>query len=201
MIAAEEVHMLCRDMKDIYLSEVIVRNVKSDLERYEPSLENERWVKRRMRAHFEAYMHANREMGAAGADMIWSLICTEVLLRSCKDIVAFRSQPLKPGVPLDQATVENNLKILANLKITWCEFFKPIGVEAWEQLKMLESNSSLEKCLKRQILEREEELVQFYCSEVSAERAEEWFAGMPQLVLFFVQSSGSACEPQLKKRK
>ena len=201
MSDAEEVDMFRRDMKDIYLSEVIVRNVKSDLERYEPSLENKSWVKRSMRLHYEAYMHANREMGAAGADTIWSLICTEVLLRSCRDIVAFRSQPLKPGVPLDQATVENNLKILANLKITWCEFFKPIGVEAWEQLKMLESNSTLEKCLKRQILKREEELVQFYCSEVSAERAEEWFAGMPQLVFFFVQSSGSACEPQLKKRK
>ena len=32
-----------RDMKAIYLSEVIVRNVKSDLERYEPSLKNNRW--------------------------------------------------------------------------------------------------------------------------------------------------------------
>ena len=150
-----------------------------------------------MRAHFEAFIHANREVGAVGADMIWSLICTEVLLRSCRDIVAFRSEPLKPGEPVNQATVENNLKILANLKINWCEFFKPIGEEAWEQLKMLESNSSLEKCLKSQILEREEELVQFSCSEVSAERPEEWFAGMPQQK--FVKSSGSACEPQLKK--
>ncbi len=167
-----------------------------------------------MRTHFEAFMYAQRDesglmpsmippwkVGAGDAEMIWSLICTEVLLRSCRDIVAFRSQPLKPGRPVDQATVEKNLKILANLKINWCEFFKPIGEEAWEQMKMLESNSSLEKCLKRQILEREEELVQFYCSEVSAERAEEWFAGMPQLVQKFVKSSGSACEPPLKKRK
>ncbi len=32
-----------RSMKAMYLSEVIVRNVKSDLEKYEPSLENTWW--------------------------------------------------------------------------------------------------------------------------------------------------------------
>jgi len=111
-------YMERRDMKANYLSEDIVRQVKTDLEKYEPSLKNTRWVKRRMRAHFEAFIHANREVGAAGAYMIWSLICIEVLLRSCRDIVAFRSQPLKPGEQVDQATVENNLKILANMKIT-----------------------------------------------------------------------------------
>ena len=32
-----------QDLKFIYLSEVVVRNVKSDLERYDPSLKNNRW--------------------------------------------------------------------------------------------------------------------------------------------------------------
>ena len=183
-------------------AEDIVRQVKSDLENYEPWLENKNWLKRRMRFLFDAFTHVHRDAAAADMIWIWRLICTEVLLRSCRDIVAFRSQALKPGVPLDQATVENNVKILANLKITWCEFFKPIGVEAWEQMKMMLPHSSLERCLKRQILEREEELVQFYCSEVSAERAAEWFAGMPHLVHFFLKkSSGSAGEPRLKKLK
>ncbi len=124
-----------------------------------------------------------------------------MVLRSCRDIVAFRSQPLKPGQRVNQATVEKHLKILPNLKITWCEFFKPIGEEAWEEMNMMESSSSLEKCLKSQILEREEELVQYSRSEVSAERAEEVFAGMPQLVQKFVKSSASACESQLREDK
>ena len=153
-----------------------------------------------MRAHYEAFIHAHREVGAGGAELIWSLICTEVVLRSCRDIVAFRSQPLKPGQRVNPATGEKNLKILANLKITWCEFFKPIGEEAWEEMNMMESSSALEKCLKSQILEREEELLQYSISEVSAERAEEVFAGMPHLVQKLVKkSSSSAGEPAVKK--
>ena len=161
-----------------------------------------------MRCHFDAfYFAAQREAGAGSAEMLWSLICTEVMLRSCRDIVAFRSQPLKPGVPLDPATVEKHMKILTNLKIDWCEVFMPIGEKAWEQMKMLESNITLEKCLKRRILEREDELVRFaelvqFCSEVPAERAEEWFVGMPPLVQKLVKNShGSAGEPPLKKHK
>ena len=43
--------------------------------------------------------------------------------------------------------------------------------------------------------------MQYSRSEVSAERAEEVFAGMPQLVQKFVKSSASACEPQLREDK
>ena len=184
------------------VAEALIRQAKYDLENYDPDLEHKRRLKRRMKFLFDAFTQVIN-VGAADSHLIWSLLCTDVLLRSCRDIVAFRSQDLKHGVPLDHpATVENNLMILANLKIDWCEFFKPIGVETFEQLKRMEPNSFLESCLKRQILEREQELVQFYCSEVSAERVEEWFAGMPQLVQHFVKkSSGSAGEPRLKKLK
>ena len=183
------------------VAEDFIRQVKSFLENYEPQLENKNWLKRRMRFLLETFTQEHSDAAALDTIWIWRLICTEVLLRACRDIVAFRSQALNPGVPLDPATVENNVKILANLQITWCDVFKPLGVEAWEQLEMTEPNSSLESYLKRQILEQGEELVQF-CSEVPAERAEEWFVGMPPLVQKLVKNShGSAVEPPLKKHK
>ena len=195
-------YMERRDMKANYLSEDIVRQVRNDVQNYNPSCSNQMWMQRRMRDHYEAFIHAHREVGAAGAGLIWALICTEVVLRACRDIVAFRSQPLKPGQKVNQKTVEKHLKILPNLKITWCDFFKPIGEEEWEKMNMMRSSSSLEKCLKSQILEREDELAQYArsMSEVSAERAEEVFAGMPHLVQKLVKkSSSSAGEPAVKK--
>ena len=171
------------------VAEDFIRQVKSFLENYEPQLENKNWLKRRMRFLLETFTQEHSDAAALDTIWIWRLICTEVLLRACRDIVAFRSQALNPGVPLDPATVENNVKILANLQITWCDVFKPLGVEAWEQLEMTAPNSSLERYLKRQLLRREVELVRFAERgglQTSSVRAAEWFAGMPQLVQHFV---------------
>ena len=53
-----------------------------------------RWFSRRLRSHFEDWMRSNEGLGdqdEAALQKIWSLVCTEVVMRRCRDIVMTRT--------------------------------------------------------------------------------------------------------------
>ena len=69
------------------VAEAFVREAKYDLENYDPAFENKRWLKRRMWFLFDAFTEVYKEIDAADSHMVWSLLCTDALLRSCRNIV------------------------------------------------------------------------------------------------------------------
>ena len=87
-------YMERRQMRQGFGSGEICRIMGQEIEAYEATYENRRWLQRRMRDHFDAWMKANEGLGDHMKERlrkIWSLVCTEVLPRACRDIAAERS--------------------------------------------------------------------------------------------------------------
>ena len=140
------------------------------------------------------------------------MVCTEAMLLSCRDIVAWRVNLLKNGQTLDAETEEWHMQILNNTKITWMpDYWSPIALadQEWQDaMQSMESMGGLWTCMKDQVLEREEELVEFAAWADTDERKDKLFAGMPKLVQSWankhasdMKAASSAEDAQVKKAK
>ena len=189
-------YMERRQMCQGYGSGDICRIMRQDIEAYEATCGNRRWLQRRMRDHFEAWMKANEGLGDHMKERlrkIWSLVCTEVLLRACRDIAAERSACPEDGEQLKQdGEHKKRTRILKNLQIEWCEFWSPVKVEDWSDVEDMICQHYVEICLQSQLKERMEEFQEYAAKAGDAGNVDYVFMGMPELVKSFVRSSCSS---------
>jgi hypothetical protein len=188
-----------RLMRENYGTGDATRQLGQDMEAYEPFFGNRRWLQRRLRSHFEDWMKAadTTFTGMQGTirqrlKMIWSMVCSEVQLRACRDIVASRANAAENGVQQKGEKVAKQMKILANLKIGWCTFWKPVKEQDWHDMENLVPEHYLELCLQSQLVERKEELQEIADNAKTDADKEALFVGMPDLVKSFVKMSGSS---------
>ena len=186
-----------RQMKENYSSGDTTRQVRSDVEAYDPKQENPRWLKRRLRSHFEDWMKANEGLADHSKKTlkeIWSLVCTEVQLRSCRDIAASRAARIKSGEDTTAEEQKWEMWTLENLQIqVGGVFWRPLQKHEWQDiLDMSGEQHYLEISLGDQLVEREEELKAFSSAAKNTTEMETIFAGMPELVKSFIESSGSS---------
>ena len=121
---------------------------------------------------------------------IWSFVCGEALLRTCRDVVVERVEYVKQGKKMEDARVVEINRTLNNLKIDWCSFWEPVDVESWSDVEEMILQHYLEHCLQDQLLERRDELVEN--AEQYPAAKEFLFEGMPEVVLKFVKGAGSS---------
>jgi len=172
----------------------ICRQVSQDVCSYEESCGNQLWLQRRLRDHYEAWMKANGGIADLKKKLVclWSMVCTEVLLRNCRDIVAKRWSFMEAGETMPQEKFSKHLKILRNLAIDFSSFWSPMDEEAWGHLEALEPEHYMETCLKSQLLERKLELVEYFQKAGDYVSIERMLVGMPELVKSFWQASQSS---------
>ena len=190
-------YMEKRQMKENYSSGDTTRQVRADVEAYDPKQENPRWLKRRLRVHFEDWMKANEGLADHSKKTlkeIWSLVCTEVQLRSCRDIAASRAARAQKGKATTAEVQQMEMWILENLQIqVGGMFWSPLQKDEWQDVMSMSGEQHyVEICLADQLVEREEELKTFASEANNATEMETIFAGMPELVKSFIQSSGSS---------
>ena len=130
---------------------------------------------------------------------IWSLVCTEVQLRSCRDIAASRAARTHAGTDTTAEEQQKEMWILENLQVkVGGIFWRTLNEDEWQDLKSMMSGGEqhyLEISLGDQLLERQEELQDFASEANNATEMETIFAGMPELVKSFIKFSGSADGP------
>jgi hypothetical protein len=185
-----------RMMKQSYGTADICRQVCGDIGSYEAKQENRMWLCRRMRDHFEGWMKANEGLGDSEKmklKKIWSLVCTEVMLRACRDIVAARSYHMEAGETMEPSKQVEHCRMLENLQISWCTFWCCVQEGAgWEDVENLVCSHYVEVCLQDQLVERKEELKDYAANVKKPCSLDVLFAGMPALVWSFVQKPGSS---------
>ena len=125
---------------------------------------------------------------------IWSLVCTEVQLRSRRDIAASRAARAEKGKATTVQVQQKEMWILENLQIqVGGMFWSPLKKDEWQDIMGMSGEQHyVEICLGDQLMEREEELKAFASEANNATEMETIFAGMPELVKSFIQSSGSS---------
>ena len=186
-----------RQMKENYSSGDTTRQVRADVEAYDSKQNNPKWLKRRLRAHFEDWMKANEGLADHSKKTlkeIWSLVCTEVQLRSCRDVAASRAARAEKGKATTVQVQQKEMWILENLQIqVGGMFWSPLKKDEWQDIMGMSGEQHyVEICLGDQLMEREEELKAFASEANNATEMETIFAGMPELVKSFIQSSGSS---------
>ena len=140
------------------------------------------------------------------------MVCTEAMLMSCRDVVAWRVNLLKNGQTLDAKTEEWHMQIMNNMKTAWMpDYWRPVSLadQEWQDaMQSMESMGGLWMCMKDQVLEREEELVESAAWADTEERKDKLFAGMPKLVQSWankhasdMKAANSAEDAQVKKAK
>jgi hypothetical protein len=190
-------YMEKRQMKENYSSGDTTRQVRADVEAYDSKQNNPKWLKRRLRAHFEDWKKANEGLADHSKKTlkeIWSLVCTEVQLRSCRDIAASRAARAEKGKATTVQVQQKEMWILENLQIqVGGMFWSPLKKDEWQDIMGMSGEQHyVEICLGDQLMEREEELKAFASEANNATEMETIFAGMPELVKSFIQSSGSS---------
>ena len=152
-----------------------------------------------MRAHFEGYMNAAQMFGkdrnGGFLKNVWSMVCSEVQLRFCRDVVAGRLMSVESGEKQAPEKIAKDVKLLGNLKIQWCGFWSPLNEESWNEMAQLEGCEShfLEMCLVDQLLERKVELQEMADKAKDEEQKTVLFENMPDLVWSWLQKkSGSS---------
>ena len=90
--------------------------------------------------------------------------------------------------------IAKDVKILHNLKISWCSFWNPITAEGWNELEQWEEvpNHFLEMCLLDQLKERQTEFKEFAEKAYSEEHKEILFDGMPEIVKKWLEKTASS---------
>jgi hypothetical protein len=146
-----------------------------------------------LRSFFEKWMKANEGLGDSkklGLKHIWSLVCLEVLLRICRDVVFERVHHVQTGELMEAERVLEINRALNNLKINWSPFWEPLGVADWHEVEVMDCEHYVQHCLQDQLLERRDELIQYADQNLAVK--EHLFEGMPDLVLSFVKGGGSS---------
>ena len=185
------------------------RLVMQDMEAFCMKLAGEKnagvmWLTRRLREHFSNWC-SKQDAACTG---LWSLVCSEVQLRYCRDCLAERHAAImQKGLEIQQNGLQvieesyifavkmasaHQVKVLQNLCRT-VEFWTPLQPEEFEA-ETLEawvdaSSPWLEKVMKSQLLERKEELMNMFqeiFGEAGMEKMQsdggEWLCGdMPQI--------------------
>ena len=179
----------------------ICRQISQDMEAYEDYFGNRLWISRRLREHYEAWMKASGGLGGSSMTKrlanLWSMVCTEVLLRNCRDIVGKRWSCHEGGKAMAPERQKQHMKILKNLTMEFCSFWSPLDKEGWGFVEALEPEHYMETCLKSQLLERKIEL-QDYAEKVGDVVKETLFVGMPELVKSFMEKSQSSGDKKVK---
>ena len=173
-----------------YSSADICRAMRRDIEEYEDSDESslgEKIVKfkRRMRDHFEAWMKSREVICCHSIQQrvtfVWSIVCSQVMLQSCTDIVASRALALHSKKPLEPQKVEKDNKILQNVQINWCRFWIPLHI-SWRSVENLKCDNFMLMVLQNDLLDMRDMIV-FQAGKLqSNEEFDKIFAGMPILV-------------------
>ena len=68
---------------------MLARLLDADMEAFDEERGVKTWLERRLRAQFEAYFKSNA-VTSESIQSLWSLICTEVVLRKCRDYLMER---------------------------------------------------------------------------------------------------------------
>ena len=72
------------------------RTVGQDVVEFNADKGEPTWLERRLRDHYESYMKANPCLKSkATAGLVWTFVCTEVMLRNCRDCINDRLYYLK----------------------------------------------------------------------------------------------------------
>ena len=189
-------YMERRLMKDNYGTGDICRILGQDMEGYNEVCGNRRWLQRRMRDHFEAWMKVGSGLGDTTKKgflkSLWSMVCSEVQLRFCRDIVGARAHAVENGVQRKPEKVAKEMKTLENLKVTWCDFWQPLQDKQWTEMETSEASHFLEMCLQSQLCERKEELHEYAGKALTEKDMKALFEGMPDLVKCWVEKAGSS---------
>ena len=192
-----------RLMKMQYSDGDVCRQVSSDVQSYNEKAKNPLWISRRLRVHYADWMQTviggptTLEMNAFE---VWSWVCTEVLLRYCRDVLAERWEYMKVGTDEPENTKMKNLKVMQRMQdmSQWCGvFWKTVQPNEWHIVEELEPTHYREVTLKSQLMERMEEIREYgskveNCDGPSRVKKAMLENGLPPLAASFLQSSSSA---------
>jgi len=163
----------------------ICRAMRRDIEEYEDTVENMVKLRTRMRDYFEAWM-TSREVSCCQAiqqrvTLVWSTVCSKVMLQACTDIVASRAEALHSKQPLEPQKVEKDNNALQNVQIRWCRFWIPLHA-AWSAMENLQCDNFMMMILQGDLLDMRDKII-FQAGKLqSEEEFDQIFAGMPALV-------------------
>ena len=172
-----------------YSSAEICRAMRRDIEEFDSESEVAESMRvklrRSMRYHFEAWMQSKDVICCQSIQqrvtLVWSLVCSQVMLQSCTDIVVSRALALHSKKPLELQKVEKDNKIQQNVKIKWCRFWNPLH-GSWRSVENLKCDNSMLLLLQNDLLDMRDMIV-FQANKLqSNEEFDQIFAGMPALV-------------------
>ena len=155
------------------------RLLDADMEAFDEEKGVKTWLERRLRDQFEAYFKSNA-VNSEGIMSLWSLICTEVVLRKCRDYLMERMRwvvDAEKGADLKK--MKEHLRVmkekvkqlqlkrcrhLKNFQMKelqfWCPLRNLVDIEMVEVGELQVSNF-LEFVLHSQILERKIEICKY----------------------------------------
>ena len=156
------------------------RHLDADMEAFDADLGEKTWLERRLRSHFEAYFKANAVTSGGIIMPLWRLICTEVVLRKCRDYLMERVSFVVDGeATANWKKLKEHLRVmkekvkqfqlkrcrhLKNFQMTQLQFWSPlpnlVEIEMVEVGELQVSNF-LEFVLHSQILERKIEICKY----------------------------------------
>ena len=192
------------------------RTVGQDVVEFNADKGEPTWLERRLRDHYESYMKANPCLKSkATAGLVWTFVCTEVMLRNCRDCINDRLYYLKSedGAQMGYSWVQYYRNMMKNFKSKF-EFWEPMEQpKCWEAMEAMsgdlqhEDGGYLERCWISQLLERKVEFMHFL--KKHPEHREAMLADMPPLIQWFAERAGGqsagekfeeVAEGQLKKK-
>jgi len=160
----------------------ICRNMSRDIEDHDG---NEMKLKMNMSRHFESAMKTHpgvaNSQSRAKWELFWTMICSEVSLQSCTQIMDSRALLVLMKKPVEPKTMEKEAKILQNLNIRWARFWTPFGL-GWHDMQAMNFENVMFYSLQSRLLELRDKVVQHALNMQNEEEYDQLLAGMPLLV-------------------
>ncbi len=160
----------------------ICRNMRRDIEEHHG---DEMKLKMKMARHFESAMKTHQgvvnSQSRAKWELFWTMMCSEVLLQSCMQIMDCRALRLLVKQPGEAKTMEEEAKVLQNLKIAWARFWTPFE-DRWRHMQAMDCENVVLYSMQSRLLVMRDRVVQHALNMQNQEEYEQLFAGMPVLV-------------------
>ena len=178
------------------VQDILRRSMEEDILKYDAFPGAKQMLDQRLRIHFEDFFGANVAV-QAGFWTLWSMMCSEVLLRKCRDLLVERQELVNtPNVSTAymyfamEQKVKDQKKTLDNLQMKRVKFWSPMDgdVLELENLAAWVGRSGLEFSMLSQLIDRKVEIMQII-KEVCAKGPflkgvspmEFFVAGMPEI--------------------
>ena len=160
----------------------ICRNMQRDIEECDGE---ERKLKMSMRRSFESAMKTQHGVANSQSrdrwELFWSMVCSEVALKSCTQILTSRALVVLMKKPMEPKTMEHETKILQNLKIPLAPFWTPLGL-GWRNMQAMKCENVMLYILQGRLLEMRDEVVEHALKVQNQAEFDQLFAGMPLIV-------------------